>query len=98
MFIHSVYFTLNPDLTPEQLQAFEGGLASLGAVDVVKSIFIGKPAATDRPVVVRDYAYALIVDLGDRQGHDIYQSHPVHLEFVRDFSTYWTGIKVFDCE
>jgi len=98
MFIHSVYFWLKPDLTPEQLAAFEAGMRSLGTIEPVKSIAIGKPAGTDRSVVERSYSYALIEQFDDQAGQDIYQDHPVHLAFIERCSSLWTRVQVFDCE
>ncbi len=98
MFIHSVYFTLKPELTAEDVAAFEGGLASLRAVETVRALYVGTPAATTRPVVDRGYSYALIVHFDDLAGHNVYQDHPVHLAFAQSFSSYWSGIKVYDCD
>ena len=96
MFIHSVYFWLKPELTPEQLTDFERGLQFLRTIETVHAAYIGIPAASDRPVVDAGYTYALVFDLGDQQGHDAYQEHPIHLAFVEKFKPYWTQIKVYD--
>ena len=96
MFIHSVYFWLKPELTDEEMAAFAKGLRSLAAIESVKTIFIGRPAATDRPVVERGYTFALVVDLGDQAGHDTYAVHPEHLAFVERFKPDWTQINIYD--
>jgi hypothetical protein len=98
MFNHAVYFWLKPDLTPEQVAAFEGGLASLGAVKSVKALHVGRPAATDRPVIERSYSYALVETFADQAGHDDYQEHPVHQAFVEQFKELWTRVLIFDSE
>jgi len=98
MLIHSVYFWLKPELSTEELAAFEEGLRSLAAIDTVKTIHIGKPVPSDRPVVESSYTYGLIIGFDDQQGLDTYQVHPVHVAFVEQFKPYWTAIKVFDVE
>lgn len=97
MFVHSVYFWLRPDLTPEQLAAFSRALLGLERVETVRQIRVGTPAATDRPVIDRTYAYALILEFDDQAGHDAYQDHPDHQAFVSQYSTFWTQVRIYDC-
>ena len=59
-------------------------------------MFIGVPAATDRPVIDRSYTFALIVIFDDLAGHDAYQVHPIHGAFVDTFNTYWTKVQIYD--
>lgn len=96
MFIHSVYFWLKPELTDADRAAFAEGLRALGAIETVRSVHIGTPVPSDRPVVDNSYTFGLVVDLGDQAGHDAYQTHPVHLEFLAQFKPFWTKIQVYD--
>jgi len=98
MLVHSVYFWLKSELTPEQLADFDAGLQSLVAIDTVKGLHFGKPTPSDRPVVECSYTRGLVVHFDDQQGLDTYAVYPVHLAFVEQFKPFWTDIKVFDVE
>ena len=96
MFIHSVYFWLREDLTPEQRQRFEDGIRSLAAIDAVERGYIGIPAPTDRPVIERGYSRSLVFLFPDQHAHDAYQVHPVHDRFREACAGYWSDIRIFD--
>ena len=96
MFVHSVYFTLRPDLQPAERERFIAGVQSLVGIETVRQGFIGVPAATDRPIIVRDYSYALIVLFDDQNGHDHYQTHPVHDRFRDECAPFWTSVRIYD--
>ncbi len=98
MLIHSVYFWLTPELTAEQLLAFEDGLKSLEPIETIKRLYIGTPIESDRPVVDSSYTFGLVVEFEDQTGLDAYQFHPIHQAFVVEFSPMWTQIKVYDFE
>lgn len=98
MFIHSVYFWLREDLTEAQRAAFVEGVQSLTTIPTVQSGFVGTPATTDRPIIVRDYSVGLVVDLGDMAGHEVYQTHPTHLAFLDQFKTFWSKVQIYDFE
>lgn len=97
MLVHSVFFWLRDDVDDEKRQAFRKGLESLRAVPAVRELFVGVPADSPaRPILVTDYDFALTVIMDDMGGHDIYQSHPLHLEFLREFQGCWTRVQVYD--
>jgi len=97
MFVHSVYFWLKPDLTPEQIALFVERATALTTLPSVKHGWVGKPAATDRPVIDRSYSYGLVVVFDDEAGHDAYQVHPLHDAF-RELHDFWTAVKIYDFE
>src|SRR5437879_3558494 len=47
------------------------------------SLFAGPPAMTPRDVVDNSYSVGLSVILDDSAGHDVYQKHPLHLDFIK---------------
>lgn len=99
MLVHSVYFWLRDNLSDDERAAFRQGVESLRAIETVKEMHVGTPAATpDRPVVDRSYDLALTVVLDDIPGHDIYQDHEIHHAFVENFSTYWTRVQIYDAD
>ena len=97
MLVHSVFFWLRDDIDDARRQAFRAGLESLRAVPVVREMYVGVPAdSPSRPVLVTDYDFALTVIMDDMQAHDIYQAHPLHLEFLAQFSGCWTRVVIYD--
>ncbi len=95
-FIHSVYFWLKRDLTPEQLHTFEKGLESLTTIEHVKLGFIGVPAPTDRPIIDRTYDNSLILVFENKDEHDLYQDHPVHEDFRQTCGNFWLKVGIYD--
>lgn len=97
-FVHIVNFYLKAGLTAEEVTAFEQGVSELAKVEVIAFFNLGKPADTDRPVIDRSYSYCLLTVFADKPGHDLYQVHPVHLNFVETCSKYWEKVVIFDSE
>ena len=95
MFVHSVYFWLKPGITAAEEQLFFRGAESLTKIRSVRQGWVGKPAATDRPVIDRTYSYGLVVAFDDAAGHDAYQVDSVHDAF-RGLHDLWTQVKIYD--
>jgi hypothetical protein len=85
-------------ITEEETEKFEKSIKSLLAVESILSAHIGKPAATNRPVIDRSYSYSLLLIFQDKAGHDIYQPHPIHKKFVEECSPLWTRVLIYDSE
>ena len=96
MLIHSVFFWLKPELSNEQLLAFEDGLKSLEPIETVQRMYFGTPLPSDRPVADSSYSFGLVVEFEDQTGLDAYIVHPLHQAFVLEFSPMWTQVKVYD--
>jgi len=97
MLVHSVFFWLRDDIDEAKRLAFRKGLESLRAIPVVREMFVGVPAnSPSRPVLVTDYDFGLTVIMEDMPAHDIYQEHPLHLAFLKEFSGCWNRVQVYD--
>ena len=96
MFIHSVYFWLNPDLTDAERAQFRDGVRSLTTIESVRHGFTGTPASTDRPIIDRSYSCALIVMFDDRAGHEAYQVDPIHDKFREECASFWSKVLIYD--
>ena len=97
MFIHTVYFWLNDSAGPD----VQGKMLTdipflLGEIPGVRHCWVGKPAMTPRDVVDNSYQVGLTVVLDDTAGHDAYQVHPLHNEFVARYKQYWKRVQVYD--
>jgi hypothetical protein len=97
MFIHTVYFWLKsglPNSAREQLR--NDCVELLGQIPDVKFLFAGLPAGTPRAVVDNSYSVAVTVVLPDSAAHDVYQTHPLHLEFVSRNKPNWDKVQIYD--
>lgn len=97
-FVHVVNFYLKPGLTAGDIESFEKGVTSLGSIEAISFFNVGKPAATDRPVIDKSYSYCLLCVFADQSAHDEYQTHPVHLAFVESCQQYWSKVVIFDSQ
>jgi len=96
MFVHSVYFWLNDDLSAERKSRFIEGIRSLTTIDCVQTGFIGVPAATNREIIDASYSYALVLSFADAAAQDAYQVHPVHDAFRENCGGSWKKIVIYD--
>jgi hypothetical protein len=96
---HTVFFWLNPRLTPDQVATFESEATKLLSIDVVQGGFVGKPAATPvRPVTDKSFTYALQLEFASVDDHNTYQDHPDHHAFVHACKVFWDKVVVYDTE
>jgi len=96
VFIHHVYFWLkNPGNTEDEKKLAEG-LRKLSAVKTIKQFHIGKPADTNRDVIERTYAYSWLALFDNGADQASYQTDPIHLKFVEDYSHLWEKVIVYD--
>jgi hypothetical protein len=95
-FIHHVYFYLNnPDNMEDRAQLVEG-LNKLAKVETIQQHYIGFPAATDREVIVKDYAVSWMCIFKNIEEEEMYQTDPIHLKFIEDYGHLWSTVKVYD--
>ncbi len=95
--VHTVYFWLQEDISEEDKLAFEEAIQKLGTVPTIKHYYWGPPAPTEaRGVVDNSYDYALNVFFEKLEDHDVYQTHPIHLDFIEKNQDKWTTVKVYD--
>lgn len=97
MFIHTVYFWLKPGTTPAARQQLSSDCREyLGKIPTVRHLWAGAPAMTPRDVVDNSYGVGLTVVLDDSAGHDLYQEHPLHKEFIARNKLHWARVQVYD--
>jgi hypothetical protein len=96
MFVHAVYFWLRNDLNRSETDKFRAGLRSLVSIEGVRHGYIGKPAATDRPVIDRSYSASLVLVFDDEAAQEAYQVHPVHDRFRKQCGSFWTTVRIYD--
>ena len=97
MFVHTVYFWLKdgtPDAARDQL--VRDCRDYLGKIPSVKSLWAGVPAMTPRAVVDNSYGVGLTVVLEDSAGHDVYQAHELHVQFIERNKQHWSRVQIYD--
>jgi hypothetical protein len=95
-FIHHVFFWLKKPVTTEARKQFEEGLRKLVKVETIVDHHLGIPAGTNRTVIDGSYTYSLLLTFSNREDHDVYQSHPIHLGFIEENSALWERVVVYD--
>ncbi|SDP99925.1 Stress responsive A/B Barrel Domain [Mucilaginibacter sp. OK268] len=98
MIVHHVLFWLKADTTADQKIAFRKGLETLEGVESIKTLHIGIPAPIERAVIDTTYTFSLTVFFDDLAGHDVYQTHPLHLAFLDGFRVYFEKVVIYDAE
>tara|TARA_B100001123_G_scaffold158660_1_gene183454 strand:- start:4938 stop:5237 length:300 start_codon:yes stop_codon:yes gene_type:complete len=97
MLVHTVYFYLKPEISESEKAQFVKQVKTLEKIETVRSFYVGIPAATlDRPVIRKDYSVALTVVLDDLEGHDIYQVHQIHKDFIANNNHLWAEVVIYD--
>jgi len=95
--IHHVFFWLKNPNSKEDLQKLLAGLQTLKNIETVRKIHIGVTAPTEqRSVVDASFSASELLFFDDVAGQKVYQDHPIHLEFVKNCSSLWEKVIVYD--
>jgi len=96
LFVHHVYFWLkNPGSEADKAKLLEG-LDKLAKVPTIRMVHIGSPAPTTRSVIERSYAVSWLCFFDNLEEEEVYQTHPIHLKFIEDYSSLWEKVIVYD--
>jgi len=95
--IHHVIFWLKNRDSKEDLVKLLNGLRTLGKIETVRRLHIGVPADTGgRDVVDSSYSASELMFFDDVAGHQNYQNHPIHKEFIKTCAHLWEKVIVYD--
>lgn len=99
MLQHVVYFYLNEEVTEQEKADFEEGLQELLSIEEVFFHEIGIPGKTaEREVTDHAFGYSISAWFLNMDDYEVYADHPVHLQFIDDYSELWAEVKVYDSE
>ncbi|GAA4322198.1 hypothetical protein GCM10023149_22370 [Mucilaginibacter gynuensis] len=95
--VHHVFFWLkNPASTADRDKLVEG-VKTLSKIETVHSLRVGIVAGTEkRDVVDNSWGVSELIFFKDLAGQATYQTHPVHLAFVKNYSHLWEKVIVYD--
>ena len=96
VFLHHVFFWLKDVSSIPDRNKLAEGLTKLSAVKTIKNFHIGKPADTNRDVIEKGYALSWFVQFDNGEDQAAYQTDPIHLKFIEDYSHLWSKVIVYD--
>jgi len=93
---HAIFWLKNPTSTEDRDKLIEG-LRTLARVEMIREIHIGILASTEkRPVVDTSWQVSEVMFFNDLAAQAAYQNHPIHLDFVKNYSHLWEKVVVYD--
>ncbi len=73
------------------------GVKTLSKIETVQELHVGILANTEkRAVVDSSWGVSELIFFNDLEGQATYQNHPVHLEFIKNYSHLWSKVVVYD--
>lgn len=93
---HALFWLKNPD-SQEDLDRLIAGVRTLKDVEVVRQLYVGTPASTEkRDVVDNSYHVSEVMIFDSVEDQAAYQAHPIHQKFVKDCGHLWARVVVYD--
>ena len=95
--VHHVFFWLKrPDSIEDRDQLVQG-IKTLAGIETIRKIHVGIIASTEkRDVVDTSWQVSELMFFDDEAGQKIYQDHPIHQEFIKNYSHLWNRVVVYD--
>jgi hypothetical protein len=95
--IHHVFFWLKNPGSKEDRDLLITGVKTLAKIETVRELRVGIVANTEKRDVVDDtWAVSELMFFSDLAGQATYQTHPIHLEFVKNYSHLWQKVIVYN--
>ena len=95
--VHHVFFWLKNSGSIEDRDKLVAGVKTLSKIETVRELRVGVVASTEkRDVVDNSWAVSELMFFSDLAGQAAYQSHPIHLEFIKNYSQLWAKVIVYD--
>lgn len=94
---HHVFFWLkNPDSITDREKLVEG-VKTLSKIETIRELHVGVIASTEkREVVDTTWHVSELMFFDDLAGQATYQTHPVHLDFIKNYGHLWAKVIVYD--
>jgi hypothetical protein len=95
--VHHVFFWLKNPSSTEDRDQLVAGLKTLAGIPLIKELYVGVLAATEkRDVVDASWQVSELMFFHDLTSQATYQQHPIHLDFVKNYSHLWEKVVVYD--
>lgn len=95
--VHHVFFWLKNPTSVEDRDKLVAGVKSLAKIETVHQLHVGVVASTEkRDVVDNSWGVSELMYFEDLAGQATYQDHPIHQEFIKNYSHLWSKVVVYD--
>lgn len=95
--VHHVFFWLKNTGSAEDRDKLVAGVKTLAKIETVRELRVGVVASTEkREVVDNSWGVSELIFFSDLAGQATYQNHPIHLEFIKNYSHLWSKVIVYD--
>ena len=73
------------------------GVRTRKEIKTIRQMHIGIPASTEkRDVVDNSWHVSELLFIDDEAGQQVYQDHPIHQAFIKNYSHLWNKVVVYD--
>lgn len=97
--LHQVFFWLRNPASVEDRDKLVEGVKSLAAIETILQLHVGVGASTEkRDVVDNSWAVAELMYFEDAAAQKIYQDHPLHQAFIKNYGHLWSKVVVYDVQ
>ena len=95
--VHHVFFWLKNPKSKEDLAQLIAGIKMLSEIPSVAELKVGVVASTEiRDVVDTSWDVSELMFFENVEDQQAYQTHPIHLDFVKNYSSLWEKVLVYD--
>lgn len=95
--VHHVFFWLKNPGSKEDRDKLIAGVKTLSKIPTVRKLHVGVVASTEkRDVVDNSWDVSELLFFSDLKGQETYQSHPIHLDFIKNCGHLWEKVLVYD--
>jgi len=94
---HHVFFWLKDPSSIADRDKLVEGLKTLAGIPIIRELHVGVIASTEkRDVVDTSWQVSELMFFDNVTDQAAYQQHPIHLDFVKNYSHLWAKVVVYD--
>ena len=95
--VHHVFFWLKNPASIDDRNKLVEGVKTLSKIETVRELRVGIVAGTEkREVVDKSWGVSELIFFSDLAGQAVYQDHPVHQAFIKNYGHLWEKVIVYD--
>lgn len=95
--VHHVFFWLKNPGSVADRDKLVVGVKTLSKIETIRKLHVGTLASTEkRDVVDTSWDVSELMFFDDTAGQKVYQDHPIHQEFIKNYSHLWSKVVVYD--
>lgn len=95
--VHHVFFWLKNPNSIEDRDKLVEGVKTLAKIETIRKLHVGVVASTEkRDVVDTSWGVSELMFFDDTAGQKVYQDHPIHQAFIKNYSHLWSKVVVYD--